>query len=119
MTDPKISAPSVPVAEPSYLNQFCPVLSHAVLKPAPKQAPSPQMILPGMTTTSGGVTTTGVEPAMPPEEQEYIGCQGPSCALFVKEGGRCALALIPVAVAQLVQLKMHEMGAPAVDPNTH
>jgi hypothetical protein len=87
-------------AEPEYLSTFCPILSHAVLSPAvlQKDTSPKQVLLP----LAGEVKKATEEP----HSAEYIGCQGPSCAFFLRNEGKCAIPLLTQAAGVLIGMQM-------------
>ena len=102
-------------AEPEYLSQFCPILSHAMLRPVAEPTPS-QTILTGMSTTGGAPVVKDTAFAEPEaKEAEYVGCQGPSCAFFLKNEGKCAITLIPMALGAIL---FRFGGMPQPDPTS-
>lgn len=84
--------------QPDYLTQFCPILSHAVLSPAAIEKPTKQVLVP-----LGNEAALPQPPAVP--ETEYIGCQGPSCAFFLRGEGRCCLPLLTQAMGAIISLQ--------------
>lgn len=87
-------------AEPEYLSTFCPILSHAVLSPAVlKKEEDKQVLLP----LAGEIKRAAEEES---KQQEYIGCQGPSCAFFLRHEGKCAIPLLTQAAGVLISMQL-------------
>jgi hypothetical protein len=91
-------------AQPEYLGQFCPILSHAVLRPSDLKtaADGRQMILP----VGGDIASAAKAAADEPGEAEYIGCQGPSCAFFLRSEGKCCIPLLTQAAGVLISMQL-------------
>lgn len=80
---------------PDYANTFCPILSHAVLSPTVIKPEQSKLLAIG-----GEVAKDDAPP-----EAEYIGCQGPSCAFFLRGEGKCCLPLLTQAMGALISLQ--------------
>lgn len=94
--------------QPEYLNQFCPILSHAVLKPEPPKAEPSKLLAIGGEVAAAAPVDTG---------REYIGCQGPSCGFFVKSEGKCGVPLISMGLAMMIRLQAQAL--PSEPPTPH
>ena len=93
--------------QPEYLGTFCPILSHAVLRPEVLKPEEKQMLIPlGGDIASAAKAATGDTA----REAEYIGCQGPTCAFFLRGEGRCAIPLLTQALGVMVGIKLQEAG---------
>lgn len=80
---------------PDYANRFCPILSHAVLKPIPTKEESKLLAVGGEVKSD----------ASEPPEAEYIGCQGPNCAFFLIGENGCCLPMLTRAMAAIISLQ--------------
>jgi hypothetical protein len=85
--------------EPEYLSTFCPILSHAVLSPAVLKEEK-QMLIPLGPETAA---------AAPTRQAEYIGCQGPSCAFFLRGENKCCIPLLTQGFGILVAAQLGQL----------
>lgn len=93
-----------------YLSTFCPILSHAVLSPAVLEEAEEE---PQQTVLQLNEAPKTAAPKTKQRNAEYIGCQGPNCAFFLRGENRCCIPLLTQATGIMLAHKLGQL------PQTH